>query len=65
MTTGEFEELLEEAGVPHDPIHELTRLFEAARYGNWQSNPVDEQKAINSLEAIMLYCQSVKDETLT
>jgi len=61
MTTGEFEELLEAAGVPHDPIHELTRLFEAARYGNWQSNPVDEQKAIESLEAIMQYCQSARD----
>jgi hypothetical protein len=55
MTTEEFEELLEAAGIPHDPIHQLTRLFEAVRYGNWQPNPVDEQKAIQCLEAIMLY----------
>ena len=54
MTTGEFENLLEAAGVPHDPIHQLTRLFEAVRYGNWQPNPGDEQKAIHCLEAIMV-----------
>jgi hypothetical protein len=55
MTTGEFENLLEAAGIPHDPIHQLTRLFEAVRYGNWQPNPADEQQAIQCLEAIMLY----------
>jgi hypothetical protein len=54
MTTGEFEHLLEEAGIPHEPIHHLTRLFDAVRYGNWQPNTVDEQKAIQCLEAIML-----------
>ena len=36
MTTREFENLLEAAGIPHDPIHQLTQLFEAVRYGNWQ-----------------------------
>jgi hypothetical protein len=60
MTTREFEHLLETAGVPHDPIHQLTRLFEAVRYGNWQPNPVDEQKAIHCLQAIMLYCREPK-----
>jgi hypothetical protein len=60
MTTREFEYLLETAGVPHDPIHQLTRLFEAVRYGNWQPNPVDEQKAIHCLQAIMLYCREPK-----
>jgi hypothetical protein len=57
MTTREFEHLLETAGVPYDPIHQLTQLFEAVRYGNWQPNPVDEQKAIQCLQAIMLYCR--------
>jgi hypothetical protein len=57
MTTREFEYLLETAGVPHDPIHQLTRLFEAVRYGNWQPNPIDEQKAIQCLQDIMLYCR--------
>jgi len=55
MTTREFENLLEAAGVPHDPIHQLTQLFEAVRYGNWQPNPMDERKAIHCLEAIMLF----------
>jgi hypothetical protein len=55
MTTGEFEGLLESAGMPHDPIHQLTQLFEAVRYGDWQPNPVEEQKAHQCLEAIMLY----------
>jgi hypothetical protein len=60
MTTGEFEGLLEAAGVPHDPVHQLTRLFEAVRYGNWQPNPVDHQKAIQSLEAIVLFSREAK-----
>jgi hypothetical protein len=55
MTTGEFEVFLEAAGVPYDPVHQLTQLFEAVRYGNWQPNPMDDQKAIQSLEAIMLF----------
>ena len=61
MTTREFENLLEAAGVPHDPIHQLTQLFEAVRYGNWQPNPMDEQKAIHCLEAIMLYSREAKE----
>lgn len=61
MTTREFENLLEAAGVPHDPIHQLTQLFEAVRYGNWQPNPIDEQKAIHCLEAIMLYSRAMKE----
>ena len=60
MTTREFENLLETAGIPHDPIYQLTQLFEAVRYGNWQPNQMDEQKAINSLEAIMLYSRDLK-----
>ena len=60
MTTGEFEVLLETAGAPHDPVHQLTQLFEAVRYGNWQPNPMDDQKAIQALEAIILFSQEAK-----
>jgi hypothetical protein len=60
MTTREFENLLEAAGVPHNPIHQLTRLFEAVRYGKWQSNPVDEQAAVHCLEAILLFSRETK-----
>jgi hypothetical protein len=61
MTTREFENLLETAGVPHDPIHQLTQLFEAVRYGNWQPNLTDEQKAINCLETIMLFSREKRN----
>jgi hypothetical protein len=61
MTTGEFENLLEAAGVPHEPVHQLTQLFEAVRYGHWQPDPVDEQKAIHCLEAIVLYSREAKE----
>jgi hypothetical protein len=60
MTTGEFEKLLEAAGIPHDPIHQLTQLFEAVRYGTWQPNLLDEEKAIQCLEAIMQYSRESK-----
>jgi hypothetical protein len=63
MTTREFETLLEATGIPHDPIHQLTQLFEAVRYGNWQPNPEDEQKAIHCLEAIMLYSQAALEKS--
>jgi hypothetical protein len=55
MTTTEFEKLLETAGIPYEPIHQLTQLFEAVRYGNWQPNHVDEQEAIRCLKTIMSY----------
>jgi hypothetical protein len=60
MTTGEFEILLEDVGIPHDPIHQLTRLFNAVRYGNWRPNPADKQSAIQCLEAIMMYSREIK-----
>lgn len=60
MTTGEFESLLETAGIPHEPIHQLTQLFDAVRYGNWQANAIDEQKAVQCLEAIILYSRNAR-----
>jgi hypothetical protein len=61
MTTGEFENLLEAAGFPNKPIHQLTQLFEAVRYGNRQPNPASEQTAIKCLEAIILYSHDQGD----
>lgn len=60
MTTREFEESLGAAGIPRAPLHQLTQLFEAVRYGNWQPDPEDERKAIRSLEAIMAYSREAK-----
>lgn len=61
MTTREFEKLLEAAGIPHEPIHQLTQLFETVRYGNWQPNSIDNQNAIHCLEAIMAYSRDGKE----
>lgn len=55
MTTGEFENLLEAAGIPHEPTHQLTSLFDAVRYGNWQPGLAEKHEAIECLEAIMRY----------
>ena len=58
MTTREFETSLEAAGIPHEPIHQLTRLFDAVRYGDWQPGPAEKQKAIQCLEAIMFHARN-------
>ena len=55
MTTGEFERLLVAQGVPRDPVHQLTQLFEAVRYGRWQPGAGDEQRALDSLDAILAH----------
>jgi hypothetical protein len=62
MTTQEFEDLLKREGVPYEPIHQLTQLFDAARYGDWRPGPTDEQKAINCLEALMHFSSEPKKE---
>jgi hypothetical protein len=62
MTTREFEKLSESLGVPYVPIHQLTQLFEAVRYGNWQPNTADKDQAINCLEAIVLYCRQTRGD---
>jgi large-conductance mechanosensitive channel len=53
MTTGEFEGLLIAKGIPYEPVHRLTRLFEAVRYGRWKPEPADERGALGCLEAII------------
>ncbi len=53
MTTGDFEQLLLAKGYPSGPIHQLTGLFEAVRYGHWQSGRHEQESAITCLEAII------------
>jgi hypothetical protein len=53
MTAREFERLLTACGVPYAPVHQLTRLFEGARYGLRPSTPSDEQLAFDCLSAIV------------
>lgn len=53
MTAQEFERLLLARGLPQPPIDQLTRLFEAARYGCHPPSSIDEQAAFDSLTAIV------------
>jgi hypothetical protein len=56
MTPHEFELELQQIGLPHTPIQNLTHLFEAVRYGNAQLSSEDEQEAIHCLSAIAEAC---------
>jgi hypothetical protein len=58
MTAGEFERLLAAKGVPHSPVHRLTDLFEAVRYGRAEPTPSEERDAIQSLEAILSFSRA-------
>lgn len=60
MTTGEFERLLAEKGVPQDPVHQLTQLFDAIRYGHWQPDASDEKRALGCLDAILEYSHQAR-----
>jgi hypothetical protein len=53
MTAREFEGLLDVKGFPHAPVHQLTRLFEVARYGVRQLDASDEREAFYCLNAIV------------
>ncbi len=55
MTTGEFEVLLSAKGVPRDPVHQLTGLFDAVRYGRREPASGEEKRAIQCLDAILAY----------
>jgi hypothetical protein len=55
MTAREFERLLEARGFPPAPVHQLTGLFEYARYGHRQPGPGDEAQALDCLQAIVQY----------
>jgi hypothetical protein len=58
MTARDFECLLEAKGIPATPVHQLTQLFEVARYGHRPPRPGDEQKAFDCLSAIVQYSRA-------
>jgi hypothetical protein len=58
MTAHEFEGLLQARGIPFEPVHQLTQLFETVRYGLHQPDPADERKAYDCLNAIVQYGQA-------
>jgi hypothetical protein len=62
MTPYEFAQSLKEQGLPAEPVRDLTRLFEAARYGHRLSGAKEEQRAIASLQAIVAYARVAGSE---
>jgi hypothetical protein len=61
MTPHEFELILTKRGMPGEPIHQLTSLFEEVRYGTFRPGRNEEQTAIASLSAIISACQRVAE----
>lgn len=53
MTAREFEMRLQDHGLPHKHIVQLTRLFESVRYGSKSPNSKEESQAIAALQAII------------
>ncbi len=56
MTASEFERSLQNKGVPHDAVRQLTRLFEDIRYGAAVSGEREKTLAIDSLSRIAAAC---------
>jgi len=57
MTPREFEVQLKALGLPSRPVQQLTRLFEAVRYGNTAPGAEEERQAVESLSAIIQACK--------
>jgi len=51
-TPAEFATALIDQGLPEMPVRQLTRLFEAARYGSLEMNAESQQSAVKCLTAI-------------
>jgi hypothetical protein len=56
MTAAEFAQRLEDAGLPHEPVNRLTRLFESARYSSHTSTQKDIDEAVSCLTSILQCC---------
>ncbi len=57
VTPREFTALLVAKGIPAEPVRSLTALFEAVRYGDVPVSAGDEQRALESLQAIIAACR--------
>jgi hypothetical protein len=64
MTVREFENLLMARGVPHPPVHQLTRLFESVRYGRRAVSADEERRAVDCLTAIARYSRAKRPSRL-
>lgn len=56
MTPTEFAFWLEGAGLPGEPLHRLTRLFERVRYGAHLSSKEEAHQASDCLREIAVFC---------
>ncbi len=59
MTAQEFEQLLIDAGLPKEPLRQLTQLFEDVRYGTEIPSEKEEREAVRCLTAIAEACRSI------
>lgn len=57
MTPSEFALALEAEGAPAESVGDLTRLFEAARYGAWEPRPEDEARVLRCLDDVVRFCR--------
>ena len=62
MTVEEFEKRIEAASAPQKPVHQLTNLFEAVRYGNWEPGPIDEKEAIKCFNDITRFFSGIRKD---
>ena len=62
MTPHEFEAQLRHAGLPGEPVHDLTQLFEEVRYGAKELGPWEGRRAIACLTAIADACRDLVGE---
>jgi hypothetical protein len=60
VTPHEFIELLLSKGLPGEPVRLLTHLFETVRYGNQSVSMEDENRAMESLNAIIATCKGIE-----
>lgn len=63
LTAREFENHLQDKGIPIKPIHRITSVFEKVRYGNKPTTNDDEQIVIESLVEIRSSCQKKRSGT--
>ena len=59
MTAQEFEQSLKDAGLPKEPLRQLTQLFEDVRYGTKVPSEKEERQAVRCLTAIAEACRSL------
>jgi hypothetical protein len=61
LTASEFAEELQKAGLPSEPVQNLTRLFEKARYSNRQTQTDESTTAIQCLTEISTALEAIHD----